>query len=1116
MQTRDSLKQSHLPGLELFNDVRVLNTAMTRAQSCVIVIGDAAGLCCFGKCSGVWKTYTDHCISNNSIAPQHFTKAFFEKDIMETVRFQKPELVDDSNNLNDAVLQELKEEYKQLTTEYSSDEDKVDLADVEQHKAGTTDISDIETDLLELCKKQPEVYKHGKFFRESYNKGYVIPFENPSRRINIKGRANLGMVFTGDEVVLQTARVVSITKEEQSSRVLVCLLEDEDHSKKDRSKHNFIRRTMVPITKAAPKVNILISKKRRNFIPIWEQIDGRWMVAAYEPLNEKLKENSVFVVQVIGWKERFYLPLGNVVSIIPIGRSLEDGLRILNEEFKVTPTTDTSDEEFSLEDKNGMYRQDICDVFTFTVDPECAGDLDDAISVNEIGDHYELGIHIADVVSFVGQGDKLDEYAKQRRTTFYNSSGKNNHMFPKELSCRHFSLLSGHVRNVVSLLFEVKKETDEIIGNPKFQLSKIMSDRQLSYEEAEEIISKGYQKTPTFDTVEGCVAVAYRFAKVQRKKRLADWAYSQPDGDRMPGKRKANLMIEELNVLFNTFASETLINSVKTESCTPLRCQKRPDPEKIEEFKKSKCADLIPQSFHVRYKVDHDNQVSNSDSFRILTKVWEDIQSAARADDVDKMVDLIAADDIHPLLRPVTNAFRKCYSKAYIICSNSSPKARVGHYSLNVTSYTQASSPIRRYMDIVLQRLLHTAICNRQVPYTQKDISAMCSQFESDIKNVKEYKQKAEQISYAVSMKTQSNSKIAFVVSVASNRDSFAVSFPFNKGIFAESLLIMYRDLQLSEQPLFDEGNSFVTLTWKRRIYTVDTMQIYRELKMPDCCPHVELPLKMWRETLEAIDKEDWTHAKSCVLSINTSQMGKPNILPQTPCFEERELPGLQWGHEVDISLQLWTGDTLYVQMTSEIRRGYQMPTVQLVRIKPHFEICVEHVQSPITCFSRSADDPSRIHYSDPQEYIRIWRPICEMESASTAVDEGDSIIINNLVVDFWQEQERMLMGSFFLPVAWINEWAIECNLSKCLLCIRKMGLKPTTLIHSALVDPREFTWVAHGVTTQVAKVQDPPNQGSIVEFYVNHLPMENIPICVFEKNTRFTVEIIPKLLPNM
>ncbi|KAJ4940413.1 hypothetical protein JOQ06_026716 [Pogonophryne albipinna] len=845
VQTRDSLKTSHLPGLELFNDARVLNTAMTRAQSQVVVVGDAAALCCFGNCSKVWKSYIDHCISNNSVTPKHFTKDFFMKDVMETARFQKPEHVDESSTLSDAILQELKDDYELLKKEHHLDEDKWKCKDFNNHRSRLSyNISDVDADLL----KYPGMYKHGKLVRESYNKGYVVPFDNPTSRIRIKGRDNMGKTFTGDEVVLQTAKVISITKQSESARVLVCLLEDEDHSKpRQNSEETFIKRTMIPIAKSAPKIRILISKRKRNCIPIWEKMNGQWTTAAFEHLDEKLKQNNVFVVQIIGWKENCYNPLGNVIDILPIGSSLVGGLRILNEEFKVEPNTCNPDEGLFSQDEDGTHREDLSHMITFTVDPKEAKDLDDAISVREIGEHeYELGVHIADVASFVIPGCELDKEAEQRGTTYYSGSVDPVHMFPKELSTGTFSLLSdGKQRRVVSLMFKVNKKTNEIIGKHKLQLSGIKSNRQLSYDEAEAIITDRYREGPAFDSVEDCVTVAYGFAKARRKDRLgSDWVYSQPDDKRLPGKRKANMMVEELSVLFNTLASKDLIDSKKTLDCTPLRCQSKPDCEKIEDFK-AKCGELIPLSFHVRHKVEGIDEVgeqpSNCENIRILTEVWEDIQSAARADDIDKMVDLIAADDIHPPLQPVVDQFRKCSSKAKVICSSSHSREVFRHYSLNVDSYTQATSPIRRYMDLISQRLLHSIIHDRRAQYTTPEIATLCSQFEDNVKNAKEYEQKAEQISYA-------------------------------------------------------------------------------------------------------------------------------------------------------------RGDTLQIQMTTEIRRGYILPAVQLVRIKPRFEICVDHVHSAITCFAKYAEEPSKILYRDTNEYVQIWTPLCKMESASTAVDESDSIVIENLV----------------------------------------------------------------------------------------------------------------------
>lgn len=1088
--------------------MRVLNTAMTRAQSCVVVIGDAAALCCFGKCSGVWRSYIDHCISNNSVAPQNFTRAFIERDLEETSRFQKPEPGDDGV-VSDAILQELKDEYEQKTADYSLDEDGVELENFDQPPMA--DCSEGESELVALCKRQPEVYTQGKLFRESNNRGYVIASENPCRRINIQGRANLGTAFTGDEVVVEQSRVFGIRRENPSARVIVCMLEEEDYSRKNHSERDFVTRTMVPIAKNAPRISIHISKKRRNFLPLWELIDGAWTAVDFPPLNEELRQNNVFVVQVIDWKEHCRQPLGNTIDMIPLGRSLDDGLRILNEEFNI-PTS--SDEEFFLEDEDSCNREDLRDTFTFTIDPKCAKDLDDAVSIRDLGDRYKLGIHITDVVSLVRRGDQLDKRAKRHGSTFYGALEKNIHMFPQEVISR-CSLLPGQVRSVVSLMFEVNKITHEIMEKPKFQLSRIRSDRQFSYEEAEELITQRYQQTPRFESLEDCVAVAYCFSKVQRKKRLRDWAYSQPDGDRVPGKRKARLMIEELSVFYNRLAAEQLIVWPKTSLCTPLRCQARPDAAKIDQFREKACADFIPLSFYVRNKVDVDGRALSCDTIQLVKTVWEEIQSAARADDVDRMVDLIAADDIHPPLQPVIYEFRKCSTKASTICSRDSSTQKFGHYSLNVLAYTQATSPIRRYMDIVLQRLLHAFISNRHVQYTGKEISALCNQFEEDLRVGKEYEQKATQISYAVNLNKQSTSKLAFVLRVAPNEHSFAVTFPFNKDVFARSLEVMYRDLQLSGQPLFDKESRCITLTWTRRLYTFNAATVCRELKKWDRGSCVQLPLKVWKDVVKAVDKEDWEGAKSCVLSISPSQTESSSVLPQSSP-EEQELPAEQWGHEVNFSLQLRTGDTLHVQLTAEKRSGYHLPALQLVYIEPNFDICVDHVHNPITCFSRSADHRARVDYRDTDEYKRIWTPMCQMETASSAVDAGNSILIENLKVNLYGGQIGKMTGSFFLPAVLINEWAIESYLSKCFLCIRKRGLTLSqTMAHSAPVDPSEFTWVAHGVTTVENKEQH-PCPGSTVKFAISHLPMENIPDCIFEKNACFTIEIIPKLLPNM
>uniref|UniRef100_A0A3Q2PT55 RNB domain-containing protein n=1 Tax=Fundulus heteroclitus TaxID=8078 RepID=A0A3Q2PT55_FUNHE len=624
-----------------------------------------------------------------------------------------------------------------------------------------------------------------KLVKESHNRGYVVPFHKPTERVHIQGRSNIGKAFTGDEVVIQaatkeqSARVVGVIKENQSARELVCFLEEQDHSRPPATSGPFVKRMMIPINKSATKIAILIKKDRRNFLPIWEQNDEQWTIARCQHFNEI--RDKVFLVQVIGWKDGCFYPLGKVTDVLSSRGPFNDRLWLLKEEFGVKETTLDTYVDLPDKDENSEKRQNKTNEIAFTIDPERSKDLDDAISVGDAGTHYELGIHIADVASYVRPGDELDRDAEEQGSTQYTGE-EPIHMFPKSLSTGRFSLLPHQDRRAVSLMIQVEKETHRILEAPTFQFSVIRSKRQFTYEEAEDIINQRYRDPPAYSTVEDCVTVAYHFAKAQRKLRLAsDWPYYQSDDDRLPGKRKAHQMIEEISLFFNSHAAKYLCESTKARYYTPLRCQSGPEPERVEKFK-DKCGPLLQLSF------------------------------ALRDNDEDKLVDLV---------------LQRCHSKAYYIRSNSTVEAKHGHYSLRLNPYSQASSPIRRYMDLVLQRLLHSFICDSAVPYTRTDITDLCHQFEPNAKKDKQFEQKAQQISYAVSTKKQSAPKLAFAVSVEPEDESLKVTFPFNRNIFHSPLSIL---ITVSEtcDPILSSGiYLFIFGNYEIRVVTIKTIKSY-------------------------------------------------------------------------------------------------------------------------------------------------------------------------------------------------------------------------------------------------------------------------------------------------
>ncbi|KAI1890440.1 hypothetical protein AGOR_G00153730 [Albula goreensis] len=313
-------------------------------------------------------------------------------------------------------------------------------------------------------------------------------------------------------------------------------------------------------------------------------------------------------------------------------------------------------------------------------------------------------------------------------------------------------------------------------------------------------------------------------------------------------------------------------------------------------------------------------------------------------------------------------------------------------------------------------------------------------------------------------------------------------------------------------------------LMWKRRVYSINTSKTFVELQRLYCNnPCTDVPHEAWRDIVEALRMEKWETAMSIILSTETQKTntkaswksGNVTLKNAGASGQEDSTGGLtqiEMEHYVKLPLNLKPGDILQVQMTTEIQQGLLMPTVQLLNINEKFEVCLNHAHSPVDCFATYAQQKTQTSYRDVQDYARIWKPLCEMESASTAVDDSESIVIEDLELSWTKEQE----GSFLLSDTCIKDWAIECNLGKCYMCIRKRDIKQPAVDQSEeQVDPCSFTWVAHGVTTGYSETKKGV-KSTKVSFDINHLPMENIPVCVYQKNTKFTVELIPKLTPDV
>lgn len=1135
VHTKDSLLETDRTCLEFFNDMRVLNTIMTRAQSQIFVVGDAAALSChqFGMCWRLWRAYIEECINKESC--HDLTLDSLKQDLLEISKLCRSEDEENSDSesttselpdTEDLILQELLDESKEINVALTEE----GLFPVFQNQEA---FSSANNQVAEVYYEEPmftssTVHKQCEIVKEGYDRGYAKPLDESTLRIDIKGRANIGRAFPGDKVTVEIlsatsnppmGRVINILESADTVKEFVCALERHDNQ------------VMTPINKCITKIFTPFWKDKPNHIAVRNPESLK--VEKFIKINEEAHRKSLFIVKVLSWRNVFRYPLGIVVGVLPKIATLDDGLHVLSIEYQLRRTLSSSlkKQMQSLQrlDIFEKGRRDFRMLPTFTVDPAHSQDLDDAISLQDFGEYLEIGVHISDVASFVAKDSELDKFARQLCTTFYPREKEPIYMFPKELSTNLFSLIPNQDRRAISLIIEVDAQTNRI--KRRFICKSVIhSNRKFSYDEVEDILENG---EPLSDLLEICLVKVSNFAEVHRRYRKQDdWCYKMPDEDVTLGRRRSHQMVEELMVMFNHMVAERLLSDNATRSKTPLRCQDRPQTDKLLEIF-DKNAALIPLSVHFSSQahelnkqglIQHNPQ-TDSDTFPVLKSILRCLKSAAEQENIYKIIDFVATDDIHPQLLPFAVAFRRLFHKACIQRSNSTHVSRIGHYDLDLDSYTWASSPVRRYLDVIVQRLLHSVIDRTDVKYTTQDINLSCLEFSRKNDQQSAYERKANALHFALKLSSQSERKVAYIVELNPLGTNFKVSFPLNRSSISENLDIMSRDLLLAVQPEFDVTNNSMILKWERRIYSFSNPHIHAEVKQQN--PNsvmAYVPAKTWKCIADAIREQNWNAIFPLIEELQRNSGQFHETLSASKCTKNYD--PLHAEHYAELYLRIKQGEAVEVQLGASTARGLMTPSIQLFVVHPKFEICVEHVRDPVKCFSEYALSSSRSSYNLYKDYQAIWRPMCEMESASSAVAENESILIADVPLKWENSNPKRLQGFFLLPLDKKSQWSIDCDLRNSFLCIRTRIQKQSSPFlesaqSTALMDIPSFTWVVHGVITEAEETESKESTNQEpkslrIDFLINHMPMTNIPEQIFHERTRFTLELIPKLLPDV
>ncbi len=435
--------------------------------------------------------------------------------------------------------------------------------------------------------------------------------------------------------------------------------------------------------------------RERNILLIPDSTkSGIEIIIAKENLNGA-KEGEKVLAKIIAWPKSSSTPYGEIIAILGMpGSNDTEMLSILYNQGidPVFPQQVLDEAEFipiELDEAEIAKRRDFREVLTFTIDPVDARDFDDAISYKKLENgNLEIGVHIADVSHYVRPGMAMDSEALKRSNSVYLVD-RVIPMLPEQLSNIACSLRPHEDKYSFSAVFEMDEKGK--VYNQWYGKTAIHSNRRFTYEEAQEIIEgkDGDHKEE--------ILIIDKIAKILRNKRLKNGALSieseemrfklnekgNPAEVIIKTSKDAHKLIEEFMLLANRNVTTFLSKPAKGRDPFPMiyRVHDKPNIEKMGMF-----AVFIEKFGH---------KINLNDPAQI-------------AKNLNSLFDEIRGENEFSLIQSM--AIRSMAKASY-------ETENIGHYGLAFDYYSHFTSPIRRYADLVVHRILQEELTTKQHRY---------------------------------------------------------------------------------------------------------------------------------------------------------------------------------------------------------------------------------------------------------------------------------------------------------------------------------------------------------------------------------------------------------------
>ena len=805
-----------------------------------------------------------------------------------------------------------------------------------------------------------------------------------------------------------------------------------------------------------------------------------------------IAQKLLFVVLFLRWNAKYRYPLGVVIAAIPRGLTLYHAQRMLLAHHCInTSSVDTApdDDDISVVASNDsllpLYDH------AMTIDPLEAEILDDALTLEPLpneddGQSYQLGVHIANVGRFLSKTSVADKNARKRGTAVYGSKSIQLFypMLPMELRKKLTIDNNKNTSSTISITCNVSVVDNNInISDIKVHESCVFSRARLTYDDAQNLLHgvknsrldnlvKDFNTTLVTNNTFGLkqrLAVLLQISEFFFKDRThSDSVNYTIEDDEVLLSPQAHFLVEEMMIWANRIAAEHVLAAFP--KLTVLRRQKPPNQDQLKKA-------LQQYKDAVNYSPVFKSHASNlnTTSFLMAELFRKHLLGALQSTPVNikRASNLFRVTSYHPQLAVLSKEVNSSKWRAQYVCTGNFQKQvkleiQPGDYLVSLTDaqkevyghydqcclYTHFTSPLRRYIDIVMQRLILQSFSSSNDLYTEDELKSICAECNARTLSANNFEREFNRLTLALSLAECSQPCTAYVASVEKSlqlvirelkyqflsldQRSFHLSSVTNGATpyYTAKPRQHLPDTDGSSASKVNNSKSFI---WKVKttsftpnykiemdkltgvkkclansILTQDAMLTFYspDSKADGSASSAEklfTPLTQKCYSAKFINKvlllsaEKWTTVATFMKqpSEDTAKPLKELLMSHNSTENNNGVKfptnASFWLYEVKQSFEAYK--CFKISLAANFSDYILSPCIQLLEVAPMLNVCVQHCTNPASCFSTPIlSHASRVQYNDINEYIDLWEKVLLAEAAVQSVnDDAEVKLIQNV-----------------------------------------------------------------------------------------------------------------------